>query len=125
MGIDELLDRSRAGLERLTPEAARQAVLGGAVIVDTRPLDQRRAQGVVPGAVVVGRNVLEWRADPTSGYTDAQLAGRDLIVMCAEGYSSSLAAAALQEIGLTSATDMIGGFEAWRDAGLPVEPCPD
>jgi rhodanese-related sulfurtransferase len=125
VGIDELLDRSRAGLERLTPEAARQAVLGGAVIVDTRPLDQRRAQGVVPGAVVVGRNVLEWRADPTSGYTDAQLAGRDLIVMCAQGYSSSLAAAALQEIGLTSATDMIGGFEAWRDAGLPVEPCPD
>jgi rhodanese-related sulfurtransferase len=125
VGIDELLDRSRAGLERLTPEAARQAVLDGAVIVDTRPLDQRRAQGVVPGAVVVGRNVLEWRADPTSGYTDAQLAGRDLIVMCAEGYSSSLAAAALQEIGLTSATDMIGGFEAWRDAGLPVEPCPD
>jgi rhodanese-related sulfurtransferase len=125
VGIDDLLERSRAGLARLTPEAAHAAVAEGAVIVDTRPLDQRRAQGVVPGAVVVGRNVLEWRADPTSGHADARLAGKRLIVMCAEGYSSSLAAAALQEIGLPDATDMAGGFEAWRDEGLPVEPCPD
>ncbi len=125
MGIADHLERSRARLDRLTPEAARAAVGEGAVIVDTRPIEQRRAQGVVPGAVVVGRNVLEWRADRTSGYGDAALVGKDLIVMCAEGYSSSLAAAALQEIGLPSATDMIGGFEAWRDAGLPVEPCPD
>lgn len=125
MGIDDLLGRSRAGLARLTPQAAQEAVRAGAVIVDTRPLDQRRAQGVVPGAVVVGRNVLEWRADVTSGHADDRLAGKDLIVMCAEGYSSSLAAATLQQIGLARATDMIGGFEAWRDAGLPVEPCPD
>lgn len=125
MGIHEHLAQSRAHLDRLTPEAAHAAVGAGAVIVDTRPLDQRRAQGVVPGAIVVGRNVLEWRADGTSGRADAALAGRDLIVMCAEGYSSSLAAATLQEIGLPSATDMIGGFEAWRDAGLPVEPCPE
>ena len=125
MGIDDLLGRSRAGLARLTPEAAQEAVRAGAVIVDTRPLDQRRAQGVVPGAVVVGRNVLEWRADVTSGHADDRLAGKDLIVMCAEGYSSSLAAATLQQIGLARATDMIGGFEAWRDAGLPVVPCPD
>jgi len=125
VGIDDLLGRSRAGLARLTPEAAQEAVRAGAVIVDTRPLDQRRAQGVVPGAVVVGRNVLEWRADVTSGHADDRLAGKDLIVMCAEGYSSSLAAATLQQIGLARATDMIGGFEAWRDAGLPVEPCPD
>ena len=125
MGIDDLLGRSRAGLARLTPQAAQEAVRAGAVIVDTRPLDQRRAQGVVPGAVVVGRNVLEWRADVTSGHADDRLAGKDLIVMCAEGYSSSLAAATLQQIGLARATDMIGGFAAWRDAGLPVEPCPD
>lgn len=124
MGIDDLLQRSRSRLSRLTPEAAEAAVRGGAVIVDTRPLDQRRAQGVVPGAVVVCRNALEWRADPTSGHSDPRLAGRELIVMCAEGYASSLAAASLQDIGLP-ATDMIGGFEAWRDAGLPVEPCPD
>jgi rhodanese-related sulfurtransferase len=122
VGIDDLLDRSRARLVRLTPEAARAAVEQGAVIVDTRPLDQRLAQGVVPGAVVVCRNALEWRADVTSGYSDARLVDRDLIVMCAEGYSSSLAAATLQEIGLR-ATDMVGGFHAWRDAGLPVEPC--
>ena len=126
MGIDNLLGRSRAGLARLTPLAAQEAVrAGGAVIVDTRPIGQRRAQGVVPGAVVVCRNVLEWRADGTSGVADDRLVGKDLIVMCAEGYSSSLAAATLQQIGLASATDMIGGFEAWRGAGLPVEPCPD
>ena len=124
MGIDDLLAQARAGLDRLTPEAARAAVEEGAVIVDTRPVDQRRAQGVVPGSVVVGRNVLEWRADPTSGHTDDRLAGRRLIVMCAEGYASSLAAATLQEIGVR-ATDLIGGFEAWRDAGLPVEASPD
>jgi rhodanese-related sulfurtransferase len=125
MGIDELLGRSRAGLDRLTPEAASAAVRAGAVIVDTRPLDQRRAQGIVPGAVVESRNVLEWRADQTSGYGDPGLVGRRLIVMCAEGYSSSLAAASLQQIGLADVTDLIGGFAAWRDAGLPVEPCPD
>lgn len=127
MGIDELLERARAGLARLTPEQAQAAVAEGAVIVDTRPVDQRRRQGVVPGAIVAGRNVLEWRADPTSGYGDAALTERrgDLIVMCAEGYSSSLAAASLQDVGLTDATDMVGGFLAWRAAGLPVEPCPD
>jgi rhodanese-related sulfurtransferase len=125
MGIDEQLASARARLHRLTPEQARDAAAGGAVIVDTRPLDQRRAQGVVPGAVPVGRNVLEWRADPTSGYADSALAGRRLIVMCAEGYSSSLAAVSLQDLGLGDATDMAGGFLAWRAAGLPVEPCPD
>jgi rhodanese-related sulfurtransferase len=124
MGIDDLLEQSRAGLERLTPEAARAAVEKGAVIVDMRPVNQRRDEGVVPGAVVVCRNVLEWRADPSSGHSDARLVGRELIVMCAEGYASSLAAASLQKIGLR-ATDMVGGFEAWRDAGLPVEPCSD
>jgi rhodanese-related sulfurtransferase len=124
VGIDDLLERSRAGLERLTPAEARAAVEKGAVIVDMRPVNQRRDAGVVPGAVVVCRNVLEWRADPSSGHSDARLVGRQLIVMCAEGYSSSLAAASLQAIGLR-ATDMVGGFEAWREAGLPVEPCTD
>lgn len=124
MGVDDFLDRCRAGLVRLTPEAARAAVENGAVIVDTRPVGQRREQGVIPGAVVVCRNVLEWRADGTSGYADPRLVGKDLIVMCAEGYSSSLAAASLQAIGLR-ATDIVGGFEAWRDAGLPIEPCAD
>jgi rhodanese-related sulfurtransferase len=127
VGIDELLERSRAGLRRLTPAQAHAAVRDGAVIVDTRPVDQRRAQGVVPGAVVIGRNVLEWRADPTSGYGDAAVTGcrAELIVMCAEGFSSSLAAASLQDVGLANATDMVGGFLAWKAAGLPVDPCPD
>ncbi len=127
MGIDELLERSRSGLRRLTPELAHAAAQAGAVIVDTRPVDQRRRQGVVPGAVPIGRNVLEWRVDPTSGFTDPMLAGRSgrVIVMCAEGYSSSLAAAALQDVGLATATDMVGGFLAWEAAGLPVEPCPE
>ncbi|HEY3765257.1 MAG TPA: rhodanese-like domain-containing protein [Gaiellales bacterium] len=126
MGIDELLERSRARLRRLTPEQAEAAVRAGATIVDTRPVEQRREQGVVPGAVVVGRNVLEWRADQTSGHGDSALAlGAPLIVMCAEGYSSSLAAASLQDCGLADATDMVGGFLAWRGAGLPVAPCPD
>jgi rhodanese-related sulfurtransferase len=124
VGVDDFLDRCRAGLLRLTPEAARAAVENGAVIVDTRPVSQRREQGVVPCAVVVCRNVLEWRADGASGYADPRLIGQDLIVMCAEGYSSSLAAASLQAIGLR-ATDIVGGFEAWRDAGLPIEPCAD
>ncbi len=125
MGIDEQLERARGRLRRLTPAQAQAAARKGAVIVDTRPLDQRREQGVVPAAVVVGRNVLEWRADPASGHADTALSGRRLIVMCAEGYSSSLAAASLQDVGLTDATDMVGGFLAWRAAGLPVEPCPD
>ena len=125
MGVDDLLGRSRAGLARLTPQAAQEAVRAGAVIVDIRPIGERRAEGVIPGAVVVCRTVLEWRADGSSGHADDRLVGKDLIVMCAEGYASSLAAASLQAIGLASATDMIGGFEAWRDAGLPVEPCPD
>jgi rhodanese-related sulfurtransferase len=127
MGIDAVLERAREGLARLTPEQAHAATARGAVIVDTRPIDQRRTQGVVPGAVVIGRNVLEWRCDPTSGYGEAAVTDcrAEVVVMCAEGYSSSLAAASLQEIGITRATDMIGGFLAWRDAGLPVEPCSD
>jgi rhodanese-related sulfurtransferase len=127
VGIDDLLARSRAGLRRLEPEQVQAAVRAGAVIVDTRPVDQRRRQGVVPGAVVVGRNVLEWRCDPTSGYADPAVTGRrgELIVMCAEGYSSSLAAATLGALGVAGATDMVGGFLAWQAAGLPVEPCPD
>jgi rhodanese-related sulfurtransferase len=124
VGIDDHLERSRARLARLTPEAARAAVEQGAVIVDTRPVNQRREQGLIPGAVVVCRNVLEWRADGTSGYSDPRLVGKELIVVCAEGYASSLAAASLQDLGLR-ATDMAGGFEAWRDAGFPVEPCSD
>ena len=85
---------------------------------------ERRAGGTVPGALRIHRNVLEWRADPTSEYCDPRIADRTgpLVIMCEQGYSSSLAAATLQRLGVTDATDMIGGFEAWAAAGLPTEP---
>lgn len=120
--IDELLAAARARLVRLEPAAAYRAQRDGAVLVDIRPAAQRAAHGEFPGALVVERNVLEWRFDPRS---DARLAIADrydlpVVVLCQAGYTSSLAAAALQELGLHRATDLIGGFEAWRDAGLPV-----
>jgi rhodanese-related sulfurtransferase len=122
MGIDAVLAQARARIDRLTPHEARAAVERGAVIVDTRPVEQRREHGTVPGAVVIGRNVLEWRCDPTSGHQDDRIAaaGGPVIVMCQEGYSSSLAAATLRDVGVEGAADMTGGFEAWVAAGLPV-----
>ena len=98
----------------------------GALIVDIRSEYQRFRSGVVPGARFVPRNVLEWRADPRSDHRDEVLAAAagPLILMCAEGFQSSLAAATLQEIGVAGATDMIGGFEAWSAAGLPVQSGP-
>ncbi|RCV47803.1 rhodanese-like domain-containing protein [Marinitenerispora sediminis] len=122
--IDELLERRRAGLDRLTPAEAHAAVERGALLVDTRPESYRAAEGAIPGAVVVERNVLEWRLDPTSPdrIPEADSADRHIIVFCNEGYASSLAAAALRELGLSRATDLVGGFRAWAAAGLPVEP---
>jgi rhodanese-related sulfurtransferase len=124
MGIDAVLDQARARIDRFTPEEARAAVTRGAVIVDTRPVEQRRLHGLVPDAVVIARNVLEWRCDPTSGYQDDRIAAASgpVIVMCQEGYASSLAAATLRDVGVEGAADLAGGFEAWRDAGLPVVP---
>ena len=92
-------------------------------MVDTRPADQRAAQGEIPGAVVIGRNVLEWRLEPSSPWRIPRAINHDVrvIVVCAEGFSSSLAAASLQELGLHNATDLIGGFQAWEAAGLPVD----
>jgi rhodanese-related sulfurtransferase len=123
-GIDEILAAARSRLRRLAPAAAYQAQRAGAVLVDTRPIAQRAAHGVVDGALVVERNVLEWRFDPRS---EARLAVADrydlpVIVYCQEGYASSLAAAALQDLGLFRATDLVGGFDAWLAAGLPVVP---
>jgi rhodanese-related sulfurtransferase len=119
--IDELLSVARSGLRRLTPQEACRAQQGGAVLVDTRPQASREAEGGLPGAVVIERTVLEWRLDPAS---DARLpfASYDLhvVVVCNEGYSSSLAAATLQQLGIHLATDLIGGFRAWKAAGLPT-----
>jgi rhodanese-related sulfurtransferase len=121
--IDQILAAARTRLHRLDPTEAAQAQREGAVLVDIRPFAQRVASGHIPNALVVERNVLEWRFDPAS---DARLpiAGRydlPVIVYCEEGYTSSLAAAALQDLGLLRATDLVGGITAWRAAGLPLE----
>jgi rhodanese-related sulfurtransferase len=125
--IDELLTRARAGLDRLEPAAALAAVADGALLVDTRCAELRRADGVVPGSVHVPLSVLYWRLDPASGYDDPALSDveRQVILLCAHGYSSSLAAATLRELGFARATDVVGGFEAWQAAGLPIEPVGD
>jgi rhodanese-related sulfurtransferase len=121
-GIDDVLAGARARLERLTPREARDAFIAGAVLVDIRPQLDRESEGEIPGALVIERNVLEWRLDPRS---DARLvvAGYDVhvVIFCNEGYTSSLAAAALQDLGIYRATDLIGGYRAWRAAGLPTK----
>jgi rhodanese-related sulfurtransferase/predicted metal-dependent enzyme (double-stranded beta helix superfamily) len=122
--IDDLLAEARGGLDRLRPEAALAALTQGAMLVDIRPLEQRIVEGEVPGAIIIGRNVLEWRLDPRSEARIAALARADvnIIVMCSQGYASSLAAASLRRIGLRGATDLDGGFQAWKSAGLPTRP---
>jgi rhodanese-related sulfurtransferase len=122
--IHRLLEQERLLLRRLDPRQAEQAVRAGGVIVDTRSHEQRVAGGIVPGSIRVHRNVLEWRVDPTSAWFDERFAAYSgpVIVMCEQGYSSSLAAATLQRLGFDRATDMVGGFEAWKAAGLPVLP---
>jgi rhodanese-related sulfurtransferase len=120
--VGELLAQARRGLSRLSPHEAATAVAAGALLVDTRTERQRAVQGELPGAVVVDRTVLEWRLDPASPDRIPEAGDPDLrvIVVCRQGYSSSLAAASLQRLGLHRATDVIGGVEAWLAAGLPV-----
>jgi rhodanese-related sulfurtransferase len=119
--IDDVLADARAQLARLSPAEAAAAMRDGAVLVDIRPAAQRAAEGEIPGALIIERNVLEWRFDPES---DARLPVADydlqVIVFCSEGYTSSLAAAALQDLGVHRATDMAGGIKAWQASGLPV-----
>jgi rhodanese-related sulfurtransferase len=122
--IDEILGEARARLRRLGPRDASEAMRAGAVLVDIRSQAQRAGQGLVPGALHVERNVLEWRFDPRSPARLPQASyGLRVIVMCVEGYTSSLAAASLQDLGVAGATDLAGGFRAWQRAGLPVVPC--
>jgi rhodanese-related sulfurtransferase len=120
--IDELLARARQGLERVEAAQAAAELAQGALLVDTRPADQRAEGGEIPGATVIDRNVLEWRLDPASPSRIAAATDYDVrvIVICNEGYSSSLVAATLKELGLVNATDVIGGFQAWQAAGLPT-----
>jgi rhodanese-related sulfurtransferase len=115
--IDRLLAASRTGIApRVEPADLADAVAAGALVVDTRPVEQRQRDGHLPDAIVIDRNVLEWRLDPTSPDRLPGLGGpeRQIIVVCNEGYSSSLAAATLRGLGLANATDLVGGFQAWR-----------
>jgi len=113
--IDRILSDARAGLDRVDVRDLAAEMAAGALVVDTRPVEQRERDGELPGAVVVDRNVLEWRLDPTSRdrIPEATDVGRRVIVVCNEGYSSSLAAATLQQLGLQRATDLVGGYQAW------------
>jgi rhodanese-related sulfurtransferase len=122
--IDDLLAAARHRIDRLEPARAANSIEHeGALLVDIRSESQRERDGVVPGALYHPRNVLEWRMDPASGHDDPTVGGLDrrVIVMCDEGYQSSLAAATLRDLGFTRAADLDGGFQAWRAAGLPVE----
>lgn len=125
--IADVLAAARARLDRLDPPRADAALAAGARLVDIRPGWQRLDEGTVPGALVVERNHLEWRLDPTSDARLPEAVDHDVawIVMCSEGYTSSLAAAALLDLGLRRATDLAGGFRAWAAAGLPTAPGDD
>jgi rhodanese-related sulfurtransferase len=120
--IDVVLRRARDGMRRLDPHETRAAVTAGALLIDTRTDRQRAVQGDLPGAIVIDRTVLEWRLDPTSASRIPEATGHDrqIVVVCRQGYSSSLAAASLRAIGLHRATDLAGGVEAWLAAGLPT-----
>lgn len=122
--IEDLLQTARGRIDRLTPERARQEIRDGAILIDTRCQELRQETGVAPDSLHVPLSVLYWRLDPSSGHEDPRIADPDrrVILMCAHGYSSSLAAATLRDLGFERATDVIGGFEAWAAAGLPVEP---
>jgi rhodanese-related sulfurtransferase len=121
--VDDLLAAARERIDRVEPEAAVAEVREGALLVDIRSEGQRDQDGVIPGAMHHSRNVLEWRMDPASGHSDPAVGGLDrrVIVVCDEGYQSSLAAATLRDLGFARAGDLVGGFQAWRAAGLPVE----
>ncbi|MFF7341373.1 rhodanese-like domain-containing protein [Streptomyces sp. NPDC008163] len=123
IGIDELLERVRSGYERLGPQEASTAAAGGALLVDIRYAELRERDGLIPGALVIERNELEWRLDPRGSHRvpEAVDHGLRVVVICNEGYASSLAAESLHRLGLYRATDLVGGFQAWRAAGLPVE----
>jgi rhodanese-related sulfurtransferase len=124
--IDDLLAEARSRIVRVSPHEATVRIADGAFLVDIRPAAQRQAEGEVPGALIVERNVLEWRFDPISDARLPQATGYDVdvIVLCSEGYTSSLAADALRSLGLHRATDVVGGFLAWAAAGLPTTGAP-
>jgi rhodanese-related sulfurtransferase len=124
--IHDLLAQARARYDRLEPLGALAAVASGAVLVDIRDSDQRHRDGTIPGALIIDRTVLEWRVDPDSGATHPAIPdlSTPLILICNQGYSSSLAVGSLLDLGATNVTDVAGGFVAWREAGQPVQARP-
>ena len=124
IGIDDVLERVRSGYRRIEAQEAHEAArTGEALLVDIRYAALRDRDGLIPGALVIERNELEWRLDPQGSHRVPEATGHDLrvVVICNEGYASSLAAASLHQLGLHRATDLVGGFQAWRGAGLPVK----
>ena len=121
-GVGELLDAARAQILRFTPREALERASAGALLVDIRPRAQRDEHGGVPGALCIERNVLEWRLDPSCEYRipEATDHARCVIVLCQQGYASSLAAASLHALGYSQVGDVIEGFDGWREAGLPT-----
>ncbi|MEO7943689.1 MAG: rhodanese-like domain-containing protein [Marmoricola sp.] len=125
--IDALLARARRVLDRVEPRQLADEVTAGALMVDMRPAEQRQRDGELPGAIVIDRNVLEWRLDPSSPHRRADIdldVDSRVILVCNEGYSSSLAAATLRELGLRRATDLVGGYQAWLSRDRTAEPDP-
>ncbi|MGO9875190.1 MAG: rhodanese-like domain-containing protein [Acidimicrobiia bacterium] len=119
--VDEFLGAARDGLHRLAPADAAVAMREGGLLIDIRPTALRQRDGGIPGAIVIERNVLEWRLAPSSAHRISQVdAHKTVVIVCDEGYASSLAAATLQQLGLPRATDVIGGFQAWKRDGLPI-----
>ena len=114
--IAALLEAARKGLDRVQPADLASEIAAGALVVDTRPIEQRHRDGDLPGALIIDRNILEWRLDPTSSdhIPEVTDASRRIIIVCDEGYSSSLAAATLRQLGLERASDLVGGFQAWQ-----------
>jgi rhodanese-related sulfurtransferase len=122
--VDRLLAQARRGLRRVDAEEAKQLYEDGGLLIDIRPAAQRAEFGEIPGAIVVERNNLEWRLDPGGSHRipEAEDASRPVVIVCQEGYASSLAAASLLHMGRTAVTDLAGGFVAWKSAGLPTAP---
>jgi rhodanese-related sulfurtransferase len=127
--INRLLEEARSRLERLEPEEALAAQRQGALLVDTRSHDERRRRGIIPGSLHIPLSVLPWRLDPAAdpAYRSPYAEGLEqrLVLVCAHGYSTSLAAAVLQDLGFSKATDLVGGFTAWQERGLPVRQAPE
>jgi rhodanese-related sulfurtransferase len=120
--VDQLLAEAREQIERITPQQAAAQMRAGALLIDIRPEHQRRTHGVIPDALHIERNVLEWRLDPSGDSRIPEASGheRPVWVICQQGYASSLAAASLRALGYSQVGDVIGGFDAWLDAGLPI-----